>query len=131
MVVSRDKTQAVINVTNGVAVTIPPQEKLVTKGLDDHAHYLVSTRQQSFNVKTFGSMINHISPVKIRQDGKLHDILDNNFAVKSEVQKLTVSGNVLNNCGIRLNRQWSSTGYDEKTRIMLDFGSRLYTVDKL
>lgn len=131
MVVNRDKTQAVINVTNGVAVTIPPQEKLVTKGLDDHAHYLVSTRQQSFNVKTFGSMINHISPVKIRQDGKLHDILDNNFAVKSEVQKLTVSGNVLNNCGIRLNRQWSSTGYDEKTRIMLDFGSRLYTVDKL
>lgn len=128
--VNSDKTQAVANVTNGIAVTIPPQEKLVTRGLDDNTNYLAQTRQQNFNVKLFGTMINHISPVKIKQDGKLQQLIDNNIAIKSEVQSYTVSGRALNNSGMKLNCQWGSTGYNSDTRIMLDFGSRLYTFDK-
>ncbi len=130
LIVNDDATDAVACVTNGIQTTIPPQETLCTcDALDDNKTYLFETRQQILSVKMFGSLINMVSPVHIKQEGKLQNFLDNNVPlIKSEKQSYVLGGDVLNRCGVRLYQQWGSTGYDDTVRVMGDFGSRLYSI---
>jgi alpha-galactosidase len=131
-VVREDKKQAVAGVFNGVQQTIPSEEILRTRGLDDAAMYSFKTRQQHYSIKQFGSLVNMISPIAIKNEGKLQEFLDNNVGLlKSEVQELTLSGDILNNAGVKLCMQWSSTGLDGTVRMMGDFGGRLYGIDEI
>ncbi|MCM1533430.1 MAG: alpha-galactosidase [Corallococcus sp.] len=129
--IALDKSQAVVNLTDKIQQTIPPQEILKINGLDDDAKYRFETRQQNFNLKAFGGLINLVAPVRLNENGKLVELLANNMPMKGEKESYTVSGEVLRKCGIKLNQEWSSTGYDGNTRVMFDFGSRLYSVDKI
>ena len=51
--------------------------------------------------------------------------------VQSECEKYVVSGRTLEKVGIRLNTEWMGGGDPNITRIMYDFGSRLYSIDIL
>lgn len=130
-VVSADKSQAVVNLTNVVAETVPSQQTLHIPCLDAQSTYKVENRVQTFSLKSFGGLINAISPVKLNEEGKLVDIAAALFPLKSEKVNYTASGDVLAKCGIKLNQEWSSTGYNGETRVMFDFGSRLFAVDKV
>ena len=131
VMVSEDGSQAVANLTNGIAKTIPPQEVLRIPGLLPHAKYLFETRQQTFSLKTFGGLVSHYAPVPLKEDGKLAEMIDKHFPLKTEVQRYKLTGEMLAKCGVKLNQQWASTGYDGNTRVLLDFGSRLYSIDKI
>ena len=131
VMVNEDGSQAVANLTNGVAKSIPPQEVLRIPGLLPHAKYLFETRQQTFSLKTFGGLVSHYAPVPLKEDGKLVEMIDKHFPLKTEVQRYELTGDMLAKCGVKLNQQWASTGYDGNTRVMLDFGSRLYSIDKI
>ena len=131
VIVNQDQTQAVANVTNTIAQTVPNQDILRIPYLDKDTRYQVVTRQQLFNIKSFGGLINHVSPVHLNEEGKLVEMIDNNFPLKSEVEDYTLLGNTLAKAGIKLQQQWSSCGYDGDTRVMLDFGSRLYSINKV
>lgn len=130
-VVSADKSQAVVNLTNVVAETVPSQQTLHIPRLDAQSMYKIENRVQTFSLKSFGGLINAISPVKLNEDGKLVEIAAALFPLKSEKVSYTASGDVLAKCGIKLNQEWSSTGYNGETRVMFDFGSRLFAVDKV
>lgn len=130
-VVSADKSQAVVNLTNVVAETVPSQQTLHIPRLDAQSMYKIENRVQTFSLKSFGGLINAISPVKLNEEGKLVEIAAALFPLKSEKVSYTASGDVLAKCGIKLNQEWSSTGYNGETRVMFDFGSRLFAVDKV
>lgn len=130
-VVSADKSQAVVNLTNVVAETVPSQQTLHIPRLDAQSMYKIENRVQTFSLKSFGGLINAISPVKLNEEGKLVEIAAALFPLKSEKVSYTASGDVLAKCGIKLNQEWSSTGYNGETRVMFDFGSRLFVVDKV
>ena len=131
VIVNQDQTQAVANVTNTIAQTVPNQDILRIPYFDKDTRYQIVTRQQLFNIKSFGGLINHVSPVHLNEEGKLVEMIDNNFPLKSEVEDYTLLGNTLAKAGIKLQQQWSSCGYDGDTRVMLDFGSRLYSINKV
>jgi len=42
-----------------------------------------------------------------------------------------VPGDVLAYGGIKLNQQFTGTGYDKETRVLGDFGSRIYHIKKM
>ena len=130
-IISDDRTQAVANVTNTVAETIPSQETLKIPALVPEAKYKFETRQQTFNLKAFGGLINMIAPMHLNEESKLVEMVANAHPLKSEVQSYTLTGELLAKCGVKLNQEWSSTGYDGNTRVMFDFGSRLYAIDKI
>lgn len=130
-VVSADKSQAVVNLTNVVAETVPSQQTLHIPRLDAQSMYKIENRVQTFSLKSFGGLINAISPVKLNEEGKLVELAAALFPLKSEKVSYTASGDVLAKCGIKLNQEWSSTGYNGETRVMFDFGSRLFAVDKV
>ena len=129
--VNEDKTQAVVNLTNTIHQTIPKQEILKVYGLDADTKYKFQTRRQNLSLKAFGGLINTISPVKLNADGKLVDIIAKLAPLKGEVESYEVCGDILAKAGIKLNQEWASTGYNGDTRVMFDFGSRLYSIDKI
>lgn len=131
VIVSEDKNQAVANLTNTVAETIPAQEILKIPNLDPQAKYQFETRKQQFSIKAFGGLINAVAPVHLKEDGKLLEMVANNFPLSSEHESYVLTGDALAKCGVKLNQEWSSTGFDGNTRVMFDFGSRLYSIDKI
>lgn len=129
--VSSDKSQAVLNYTNTIQQTIPKQALIKINGLDPNCKYQVATRRQPTNVKVFGGLINQISPVHLSEGSKLIDIIAKFYPLDGEQETYTATGDILEKCGIKLYQEWASTGFDGNTRIMHDFGSRLYSIDKI
>lgn len=130
-VVAEDKSQAVVNLTNTVAQTIPDEETLRVPQLDDTANYKFETREQQLSLKAFGGLINQVAPIHLKENGKLVEMIAKLHPLQSEKQSYTICGELLSKCGVKLNQEWSSTGYDKNTRVMFDFGSRLYSIDKV
>ena len=131
VIISEDKSQAVANITNTVAQTIPSQVTLKIPDLLAEAKYKFETRSQTFSIKAFGGLINTVAPMHLNEEGKLMEMIANHYPLKSEVQCYTLTGELLAKCGVKLNQEWSSTGYDGNTRVMFDFGSRLYSIDMI
>lgn len=101
-----------------------------TKGLDEEALYRVTSRAAAHDIKDFGSLINYIAPVHIRQDGIVHHAIGHFVKINAEKDDSLISGSVLNRGGLRLKMGYGSTGFNENTRIMKDFDSRMYLFEK-
>lgn len=80
--------------------------------------YSVTVRLEFIDIRTFGTLLNKNSPLKLRNDGVL----------QNEVEFYTVGGDVLAYHGIRLNQQFAGEGFDEQTRVMGDFACRIYHI---
>ena len=92
--------------------------------------YEISARPQKISLEVFGSLINMIAPVNLSSDGKVKKILDENYMLRSEDEYHIVSGDVLAYGGVKLAPQFGGTGYNNKVRVLGDFGSRLYYIKK-
>ena len=96
---------------------------------DEDAVYDVFPRQQRIPLSVFGNLVKQVSGV---QEGNKNTqrIAAENVSVPGEIEHYTVSGGVLKYAGIKLNQQFSGTGNDSETRILGDFGSRIYIIRK-
>ncbi|MEG1710608.1 MAG: alpha-galactosidase, partial [Clostridia bacterium] len=131
IVISKDKTIAFALLQNKIAPTNPPLKILKTKGLNDNFLYSFSAIIEDINIKTFGSLINLVSPVKLKENGLIHNIADKFYYLKTESDSFTAYGSLLNNAGVKLSREWSGSGYNDNVRLMQDFGSRLYIIKSI
>lgn len=93
--------------------------------------YEVIPRAQRISIEVFGSLINRLSPVNMSKDSKLKKVIADNYTLKSEDEHYIVSGDVLSYRGLMLNPQFGGTGYNDKVRVLGDFGSRLYYIRKV
>lgn len=106
-------------------------DRLFAEGLDEQAEYKVSVRECKISIKEFGNLINQVTPVKIKEEGILQAAVSKNFALDSEKEEYIVSGSALMYAGIKLNARFIGTGLGDGTRVMGDYSSRLYTIEKL
>ena len=113
---------------NKLAALTPKTFVLKPKSLLPSKHYHFSVRRQNFDIRAFGELINHALPIKIKQDGLIHNLIADNISLKSEKQECEGTGGLFENAGVKLSQEFCGTGYDENARIMLDFGSRLYVL---
>ncbi len=104
---------------------------LYAADLDEDALYRVRVRNIKVKVKTFGNLINQISPVYIKEDGIVQALIGKAYAMDGETEEYTVSGATLMYAGIRLAGRFIGTGLNEGTRVMGDYSSRLYSIDKI
>ncbi|MEG2018211.1 MAG: alpha-galactosidase [Clostridium sp.] len=105
--------------------------KFKTKGLDENKIYRFFNRSLKFNVKEFGDLINTISPIHIKKDSVIHNVVAKVVKLDSEVEDYTVTGSLLNNAGIKLKQGFSGTGFDGEVKHFPDFGSRIYFMDEV
>ena len=99
--------------------------------LDENSFYHVAVRQIKVPVKTFGNLINQVSPVRIKEGGVAQTLIDRAYAMDGEKEEYTVNGATLMYAGIKLNSRFIGTGLGEGTRVMGDYSARLYTIDKV
>lgn len=107
------------------------EDHLKIINVSDDNLYSYYSRVQNRDISRFGSLINMISPIHIKEEGKLIHFISNHFSLDGEKVEGIISGKVLNNIGINLPSQWSGTGIKDSTRIIHDFDSRIYVFEKL
>ena len=104
---------------------------LMAKGLIPDALYRVKVKATEIPVKTFGNLINMVSPVHIKEDGVAQAILGSVYTMNGECEEYEVTGATLMYAGIRLSSRFIGTGLGDGTRVMADHSARLYTIDKI
>ncbi len=110
------------------AMASPPEDILRIPFADPNQLYDVTVRLEFIDIRTFGTLINKFSPIKLRNEGALQRLVSEKIALQNEVEFYTVGGDVLAYHGIRLNPQFAGEGFDEETRVMGDFSSRIYHI---
>lgn len=105
--------------------------QLLARGLDPQGAYHLSVRPAQVDLRDFGGLINMVSPVRIRQGSLAQAAAAKIMALSSEEEDITAAGDLLMACGAWLKQSFSGTGYDQETRVMGDFGSRLYLLEQL
>jgi len=130
-VASKDRSELLVLFAQKLNQSNPGSDKLKIEAVDLKATYEIFPRQQKIDIRTFGDLINRISPVAITDGGIAQNTLSKALSLDSEIEHYRVSGELLAHAGIMLNQQFGGTGYDGETRVLGDFGSRIYICKKI
>ena len=110
--------------------TSPARDTLRVLGTEKDATYTVQTVEQRLKISRFGSLIKHVFPITLKADGAILRFVNRHFSMKDGVESYTVSGAGLSN-GIPLAMQYSGTGYHTALRLLGDWASNLYLIQKV
>lgn len=100
-------------------------------GLDKEGKYRFYNREFKIDIRLFGDLINMIAPIHIRNGSTVHDMISRLIKLDGEKEDVVVYGDTLERAGIMLSPKFSSTGFNDKTRVFPDFASRLYFAEKM
>ena len=105
-------------------------DELPVKGLDKNARYRLKCKTQSLLIKRLGGLVKHVMPIELNPDGFILRTANKFFAMPDGAENLEASGAALMS-GIKLNNQFLGTGYNDRIHMFGDFGSAIYTIEKL
>ncbi|MDD6039029.1 MAG: alpha-galactosidase [bacterium] len=128
--VSKDKKRAVGMVLQLMTKPHMPFYTYYPQGLDEKKKYHLYSLPRKFDVREFGSLINTIAPVHVKQDSLIHHTIAKFVKMDSEVEDVTGFGDALMYGGVHLASAFCGLGYNEKTRYMSDFGVRVYYMEE-
>ncbi len=130
-VVSADKSRAV-SMTMQI-LTHPNAQWGVLRpmGLDEDTKYHIEGRKMKFDLREFGGLINYVAPIHVRQDSLQHRTIARFYKMKAESESHDMYGDAMMYAGVHLRSAFASGGYNENMRYYPDFGSRLYTIEKI
>jgi len=111
------------------APACPARDVLRIPYADKDTECTVTTVSQYLRIKRFGGLIKHLVPFGINSEGFLVRTVDRHLSLTDGAEKYVCRGDVLN-IGINLAMQYEGTGYNDKLRILGDFGSNLYIIKK-
>ena len=109
---------------------IPARDTLRMLGAKNGPMYRMRSVPQKLRISSFGGLIKHVSPVKLRADGAVLRFADRHFAMNDGAEKYDCCGETLR-AGVHLAMQYSGTGYSKELRILSDFGSSLYLAEEI
>ena len=82
------------------------------------------------DLRAFGSLINTVSPLRVRQDSLVHNVLSKAVRMSGEREDVTAYGDALCASGVKLSPAFAGTGYGEGVRLSRDFSSQLYFMEE-
>ena len=129
-VVSPDGTRAVAMMFRKLAVPNDQSGSIKVHGLIKDTKYRMYNRPCKIDVRMFGDLINTIAPIHVKNGSALHDIISHFVKLDGETEDVLVYGDTLSEAGVMLKPAFSSTGFNERTRVFPDFSSRLYFIEK-
>ncbi|MBR5708866.1 MAG: alpha-galactosidase [Oscillospiraceae bacterium] len=127
--VSADGKRAVGLTLRTLARPNDPHGVFFARGLDEDTVYRFYNVPRPVDVKRFGTLINAVAPIHVRQDSIVHDIVAKVVKMPGETEDAKVSGALLMNAGMELAPAFAATGFDERVRFYPDFASRLYFME--
>ena len=130
-IVSSDKEKAVAVIVRRMAVANDSAQKLYVNGLDDEAEYHLYNIKYDNNIKEFGDLINTVSPIHIKQNSMMQNIISKFVHLKGDEEDVVLSGSEMKNAGVSLAPSFGGTGYEDGMRLFSDYSSRLYFIEKI
>ena len=128
--VSQDQEKSIVGVYQTLAQAAEGNDILPIAGLKKTLRYQMQTKSQRVFLHRFGGLINHLLPFSINPNGFLFRLADRLYAMQDCVETYQSTGQVLMQ-GVHLNNQFVGTGYNERVRLLGDFGSNLYTIEAI
>jgi len=122
-----DNEEAVAGFFQILAGVSEGPDKLRIPGLDPRRRYRMSTRPQRLYLKRFGGLVKHVLPFPLNPEGVILLAANRCYALSDCVESYECNGDALA-AGVMLNNQFMGGYFNEKTRILGDFGSNLYTI---
>ena len=127
--VSDDRKRAVGIIVQQLVSPNTQNHRFIADGLDPELNYRFRNIPMRVNVKQFGSLINTMSPIHVKQDSLVHNVIAKAVKMNGEEEGFTVSGDVLMNAGAALKQAFSGTGFNDNVRMFGDFASRMYFLE--
>ena len=81
-------------------------------------------------IKRLGGLVKHVMPIELNPDGFILRTANKLFAMPDGAEEFETSGAALMS-GVKLNNQFLGTGYNPKLHMFGDFGSAIYTIEKI
>ena len=106
-----------------------PGLRLLARGLASGNVYRLSVRPVGTELAAFGSLVNMVSPVRVKPGSMTGSAAGKLVRLPGEREEMIASGGLLMKAGAWLKQGFSGTGFDGETRVMGDFGSRLYVLE--
>lgn len=126
--VSDGKT-TLVGIFHGCQQAAPPYEYLRVCGLEREKRYHFASRPQQLRIGQFGDLVKHVTPVALNPNGVILRTADRHMTMGDGVHEGTASGAALYS-GIPMLPVFRGTGYDDKQRTQLDFGSNVYVIEE-
>lgn len=127
--VSEDQKKAVGFLMQKLVAPNVQFDSYKAKGLNPELEYQFTNRGLKYNIKDFGSLVNMVSPVHIKQDSIAHNLIAKFVKLDSEKEACTAYGDALMYSGVCLKQAFAGTGYSGEVRPFQDFSSRIYFMD--
>ena len=126
MVVSPDRTEAMG--IHYVRRNMPNQGQypLRAAGLDRNMTYTMHSFPQDVHLADFGSLVNMISPVRLRPGSAVYAVADKVVKFHEQTLELTASGSMFCAAGFYPAPCFSGAGFTDGVAAMKDWDSRLY-----
>ncbi len=125
---SDENTVIVGNFQQGIHAA-PNNDVLYAKNIDATQKYKVCSKPQRIAIKTFGGLMKHVFPINLHSNGFILRTINKFYSLKDAKEEYTASGAQIMS-GIRLNQQFNGTYYNDKIRLLGDYGSTLYIIEK-
>ncbi|HOO27676.1 MAG TPA: alpha-galactosidase, partial [Lachnospiraceae bacterium] len=127
--VSKDKKRAICMILQTKTISNTGYEKVRTRGLQEDLLYHFANVPGKIDIREFGDLINTISPIHIKKDSVMHELVSKFYRLQEEQEEYLVYGANLNRGGIKLKQAFSGTGFNENTRHYTDYASRMYFME--
>jgi alpha-galactosidase len=126
IVVSADKTEAIIGYFQSLQQSNPSLERLKLPMLESQFCYQITSRKQYQNIRQYGDLVNEQLPIAIKDRGMIHGLIANRVMHPVTAESYTAYGDQLSHFGLPLKSQFTGTEMTDHVRHIGDFGSRLY-----
>ncbi|MGL5540713.1 MAG: GH36 C-terminal domain-containing protein, partial [Erysipelotrichaceae bacterium] len=128
-VVDATQQRSIVGHYQSLAQASPGFDRLQVNGLQEDATYSLQTKLQKVSIKRFGALINHISPIKLHPEGLAVRVANKVYQLNDAQAHYEGSGRLFMQ-GIGLSQQFMGTGTNDNVRLMGDFGSNLYLIER-
>lgn len=129
IVVSANKKRAVGVLVQELIKPNTQSQRFFAKGLIPEQKYRFYNIPERVNVKQFGSLINTVAPIHVKQDSLVHNVIAKAVKMNGETDDYTATGEILMKTGVSLNPMFSGTGFNDSVRVFPDFSSRMYFIE--
>ena len=102
-----------------------------TRGLKEETEYRFYNIPEKHDIHRFGSLVNMIAPIHIKQDSLLHDTIAKFIKMDGATEDYRVSGSLLNHAGIHLAHTFAGTGYNPGSDLYQDYDTKVYFIEEI
>jgi alpha-galactosidase len=129
MLLSEERDEAMVLYFQEKTRPNPAFETIKIDGLKEGS-YTISNRVQYMNIRTTGSLVNHVLPVKLKVNGFILNAIANRYIYKEDVMEKTMTSKQLEANELLLHHSFTGTGTNDQVMVLPDYGSRLFYIKK-